>query len=558
MNADRRALVLAGIVACLLSGWSSSSIADEPAPALEAEIDRWTEKAWEAEGVEPAGVSSDAEFFRRLHLDLAGVIPSAEAAREFLADTSGDKRERAIERLLASPDFARHFAGLATNWLIARNPANRVQSREPFRAWLESKLLEKAGWDAIARDVITASGDSAQSPATLFHLANGPRPDALTSETSRVFLGVQVQCAQCHDHPFTEMKRDEFWGLAAFYTQVQRQRGKEQNQFGVVDREARPAPNDRPRRKQGKQAARSSPDAGAGTPAIRIPEDPTRRLIAGRFLDGTAPPAAAGTPFRKLLADWMTSRENPYFAKALVNRVWDALFGRGLVMPVDDMIPSAPCTHPELLEVLAKRFAESGYDLRFLFGAIARSRAYQLSSRAGAEAAAGPEADPEKRARLFGVRQLRPLSPEQLYDSMARATGAEGRDDVERRARGNARRGNAGTRERVIGLFASMENPDNPSEREWNIPVALFLMNGPLVNRRSPALERALSLKPEAALEALYLGTLSRFPEPDERAKLDELLDRPGDGGEGFKTDREGLQALFWSLVNSSEFAINH
>ncbi len=243
-----------------------------------------------------------------------------------------------------------------------RWPTTSGSRADRFRQWLAGRFNTKT-WDRIATELLTATGKMEENPAVIYLIEGRlPRtvPD-LTDLTSRYFLGVRLNCAQCHDHPFVKWTQQDFWGMAAFFTQIQTPgKPKQVYQVGVKD--------------DPELTLASLKDAG--TPDGFLPRPPT-------FLGGEELPAGKGTTNRAALAAWMTSPENPYFARAMVNRTWWRLFGRGIVNPVDDMHAANPPSHPELLDLLARQFAESGFDLKFLTRAIVSSRAYQRTSRPG-------------------------------------------------------------------------------------------------------------------------------------------------------------------------------
>lgn len=520
-------------------------------PGLSGRIDGLIEKFWKIDDLTPAPLSGDAEFFRRVNLDLAGRIPARQEAADFLDDTAPDKRARAIARLLESPDFARHFSTVILNWLIPRQPKNNISSREDFRKWLETRLAERQSWRSIAHDIIVASGSADKNPQISFLLANGPTPQDAAAETSRLFLGVQIQCAQCHDHPFTDWKREDFWELAAFYSQVRKERTKSK-QNALTD-----APGKSRGRSNGEN--RQPPQ-----PSIRIPD--TKTTVAGQFLDGSEAEVPKGTPFRIALADWVTSPENPYFAQAMVNRVWGYLFGRGFVNPVDNFLPDEDPSHPELLDVLSREFTASDFDLRFLLGAITGTRTYQLTSRADgdppvAQSAGKIDAEEEEEESgegqldeamgLFAQRTLRALSPEQFYDSVSRATGVVAKAPAPKKGRRVT-----SARDRVVAILASAENPDAAATYEGSIPLTLYLMNSSFINNRKiPSVEKIVAGRsdrpPDRLLDELFLTALSRRPDAAEGEEFLRFLRESEDPG-------EAARSIFWSLLNSSEFALNH
>jgi hypothetical protein len=514
-------------------------------------VDEVLRCAWTKEGLSPAPRSGDAEFFRRVHLDLAGAIPRADEVAAFLADASGDKRERLVDRLLDSEAFARHWSTVLSNWTIPREPQNPAGDREAYRRWLEERLASAQGWDEVVRSLLTASGSMSEAPAVAFFAANGPTPQDLAGQAAKLFLGIQVQCAQCHDHPFTDWKQDDFWGLAAFFSQVKREKGKDKTAVSIVDQPAKAAAVPKEKGK-GKGAAVEAAAKPRG-PRIQIPE--TKKVVEGKFLDGTRPGELEFTAYRTALADWITSPHNAYFPRATVNRLWAYFFQRGFVEPVDDFLPDSECVHPEALGLLSRDFVTSGFRLRFLIGAIVKTEAYQLTTAQAAAEPAGTDKRAEKAVRLFAALTPRALSPEQLYDSIARAQGTEA-DGAAKEASPKTKDGKGSPqsrRDRAVAALAAAENPDSPQRYEGSIPVALFLMNGGLVHAKSPFVEDLLSRRPPPAevVDALFLTALSRPPDPEEREHFIAHLNASGEL-------REATRRAFWSLLNTSEFALNH
>ena len=267
-----------------------------------------------------------------------------------------------------------------------------------FEAWLRKKIAEDAGYDQIVREVLTVrlggqgrrggnAFDPRAEPSPLaYYVAKDAKPENLAAGTARTFLGIQLECAQCHNHPFDQWKREQFWGLAAFFA-------------GVT--------------KQGKDESLGSIREIADRRELVIPD--TNKVVKAAFLDGKKPQSGAARSGRELLADWVIAADNPYFARAAVNRVWARFFGTGIVDPVDDLRADNPPSHPELLDLLAREFRSHGYDLKFLIRAITATKAYGLTSAVGRSEMAP--------ANLFAAMPVRTLSPGQLFETLAQATG---------------------------------------------------------------------------------------------------------------------------------------
>jgi hypothetical protein len=502
----------------------------EEVRALAARIDKHLAAGWSAAGVTPAPLANDAEFLRRVYLDVAGRIPSVAEARAFLQDTAPDKRERLVERLLASPRYVTHWVNVWRALLLPEASAsNQTRRLTPgFETWLREQLAKNAGYDAMTRELLTAPIDTSSPRFAVFNvgqssnplayfLAKESLPENLAAATARVFLGIRLECAQCHDHPFADWKRDQFWNLAAFYSGLQSQ---SQGGFAFGLQET----GDRRE--------------------MTIPG--TQRVVQAKFPDGSEPTWAAQLSARRTLANWITAPQNPYFARATVNRIWYQLFGQGIVEPVDEMVGAeSTASHPELLNELAGAFAAHNYDLKFLIRALTASRAYQLTS-------AGKQPGQDD-LRLFARMPLRGLSAEQLLDSLVQATGHQ--DTVSRNA-------TAG-RDELLNKFT--EQNDRPTEFQTTILQALALMNGRLIADQT-ALERseflaaiidAPFLDTAEQIETLYLATLSRPPRPKEMERAKRFIENSaGENREAVR--KQALADLFWALLNSGEFLINH
>ena len=337
--------------------------ADSPPQAKEAEalaacLDQLLAARWDGAKVKPAAPADDAEFMRRIYLDLTGTIPPVSEVRAFLADTAADKRRRLIDRLLNGPDYVSHFTNV---WRAAWLPdggadVDNLGLRGGFEAWLRVRLAENAGYDRMVREIVTSAAavnprtELSEIPFAMaqpgdvspagFYLANENKPEKLAGSTSRLFLSLRLECAQCHNHPFAEWTREQFWEYAAFFA-------------GVAN--------------------------GSNAKAIAIPN--LGKTVQARFPDGTELGVKNGANPRVALADWMTSADNKYFARAGVNRVWAHFFGLGLAEPVDDLLREGGKN--EMLDELARQFADHKFDLKFLIRTIVSTRAYQLLAAAG-------------------------------------------------------------------------------------------------------------------------------------------------------------------------------
>ncbi|HEX3601516.1 MAG TPA: DUF1549 domain-containing protein, partial [Lacipirellulaceae bacterium] len=326
---------------------------------LSQRIDDELSKIWQANGIQPVETATDAEFVRRLYLDLTGRIPNVSEIEEFLEDPAANRRERLVDRLLVHRDHATHLAGVWRGILLPEGvDLSRLGGTTKFDQWLADRFAANMPYDQIVRELVLAQGRVSESGPLLFYAALKLNPEELAARTSRAFLGVRMDCAQCHDHPFDQqISQHDFWGLAAFFARISRPQGKMEATSPVLQ----VRDNDR-----GEVTIPQSEE-------VVPPRLPHAATDAQDTLDGPAR--------RQQLAEWLTSPHNGQFARAIVNRVWANLFGRGLVEPVDDMRAANQPIAPEVLDTLSRDFVASGFDLRRLHRAIVLTKTYQLSSQ---------------------------------------------------------------------------------------------------------------------------------------------------------------------------------
>jgi Protein of unknown function (DUF1549)/Protein of unknown function (DUF1553) len=515
---------------CESPGTHSPGPVDSTGPQtrdFSGEIDRALSASWTAARVEPADAADDSEFMRRVYLDLTGKIPSVERARKFLADGAPDKRERLVDELLNGAVYAAHFANTWREVLLAgTNPELRTSVPE-LESWLRLRFAANTPYDQLAAELIAASSvgpsrRARQTAATIpspiaFFQANQRKPESLAASTSSVFLGVQVQCAQCHDHPFAKWRRTDFWSLAAFF------RGVDQGVAATGDPMA-------------VALVDSFDRSGLPIPGGKV-------TAAPRFLDGTEPTWTPELGNRAALAQWISRPDNPFFARAAVNRVWSQFFGRNLAPPPDSA-DSAPAGHAELLQELAGQFVASGYDLKKLVRAIVLSRAYQLSSKSRTLQG--------EQSIYFAIMPVRRMTADQLYDSLVQATGFY----EPPASRSQQPFQNDSARVEFRNTFA--DETAEATETQTSIVQALAMMNGRLTNgatnvensKTLSAVVGAPFLDTSGRLETLFLAAFSRRPSDEETAKF---LAYAKSGHEDKR-----LADIFWALLNSTEFALNH
>jgi hypothetical protein len=497
--------------------WASDRARGNDAQALADLIDRHIKARLEAEGMTSAPRADDAEFLRRVYLDLHGVVPTGKQAAAFLDSLDEHKRAEVIDELLSSPRYGEYFADLWRDRLISPLVNEQRMQSDRFGDWLTERFNDNVGWDRIAFELLTATGRLDENPAVTW-LIEGRHPLGVTDLadlSSRYFLGVRLNCCQCHDHPQVAWKRQDYWGLAAFFAQIQTPgRPKVVYLAGVRD------------------DSKMTLATLAGGDAIE-----GLQVVPPTFLSGEQLPDGK-QPYRVALAEWITSPENPYFARAAVNRTWWHFFGRGIVNPVDDMHTGNLPSHPELLDELSRRFAESGFDLKLLCRAIVLSRTYQQTSRPGKQG----DAD----ALLLARMPIKVLAPAQLFDSLVLVLGPPSKTpalDVR-----------PGARNEFCQFFAADGDPD-PTRYERGIPHVLRLMNSPqFAGRNVAALVSRLDpdRSPDAVLDELFLTVLSRRPTQAEVGLVRGELRTSG------ASPQSVYRELAWALLMSSEFSLNH
>ncbi len=514
-------------------------------PATPAEIDRLLEQHLKADKLTASPRVTDEQFVRRVYLDLTGKVPTAAQSEAFVKDSDPQKRARLIDALLASEAFSRHLAKHWRDVMLSRATSSLVFIRFPRQSALEQWLFEqfqaKKSWGEISRDLLTAEGGLKLTEPTKngqvgFLMAHAQADAAVerASDTARVFLGIQIQCAQCHDHPSDIWKRQQFHELTAFFGKL-----AERPVF------AEPQGQGQQRRIEGfRLAARPFGE-------YRMPDrdDPKKTYaVQPRFLTGDAPPPArTDLDRRKALAKFVTAPDNYWFSAAFANRVWGDLTGQGFYQPVDNMGPLQEATYPDVLFRLAASFRATDYDIRGLYRLVMNTEAYQRQSRVGDS--------PGDHLRCTARYPTR-MSADELWDAVASALGPFPQGP----GRGRPGPGGGGPFRRQFGLafqFRQLFDFDpsiKPDEVEGSVPQALMLMNNQQLNARMKAtgdtpLARVLKDHPQddKAIEQVYLRTLGRKPTPREMRRCREHVKQVGKRAEAFED-------ILWALVNSTEF----
>lgn len=498
------------VAALLLLGQAQA--AGHSAPELAKQIDQQVQVRLEAEKVKASPLCDDAEFIRRAYLDLNGVIPPADKVTEFLDSKDTAKRAKLIDELLASPNFGKRMADIWLGLLKDPSADNRPLNFNPLHVWLAEKFNANTRWDKFVSELVTASGPMDKNGAVIYFFSNNT-VDKMTDSVTKLFLGVQLKCAQCHNHPFTDWKQQDYWGMAQFFTKVRLN--------GVPLAAA----------KEGGLVPAVNEDGGKGK-VLMLPDSAMK--VASKFLQGDSPPMPDG-PYRPVLAQWLVAKENPFFARAMTNRLWHQFFGRGIVNPVDDMHKDNAPSHPELLGLLSEQLMASDFDVKHLIRAFCNSQTYQRTSK--------PLAENAKDEVLFSKMAIKVMTPEQLYDSLEAVLG---RNDARTKAAVIKQR------DAFVDFFAG-EDGASPTEYQAGVPQALRLMNADLFNNPNNQLLLDVNKlgKPEQAIERLFLGTLSRRPTATESQKLLGHVGKAGDA-------KTAYSDILWALLNSSEFTLNH
>ena len=518
-----------------------------------------------------AAAASGAEFLRRVYLDLTGVVPDAKTAREFLDDADKAKREKLIDSLLASEAFARHMAIVLDVTLMERRPDKFVTTPE-WRGWLQKSMAENKPLNQLVREILGSDGvDEKLRPAAKFYLDRAVAKDVLVRDIGRLFLGVDLQCAQCHDYPdIDDYLHRHYHGLSVFVAGSKTFRQPD-GKFVLQETVLREV----------EFASVFEPDKTNKTgprlieALLEVPEFPEGE----EYVEKPARTVRSVPKFslRKLLSERLPADETPEFARNLANRLWAMMMGRGIVHPLDARHSSNPPSHPELLKALSGRLVDSKYDLRVFLRELALSQTYQRSSLV--PDGVDPDELPED---LFAVATMKGLSPEQLFESLLTATSAkvilekqidevlaeeaaesetkeeEDQEPDEKKIAEARQKKRAEMVAEFVKVFGSV--PGQPqAEFSASLPQALFLANNETVADWVPAGSGNLAARltalddPKQIADELFLAVLSRRPDDVERQAIVEIL-YEASGGDRARV----IAALVWSRLASAEFRLNH
>ncbi|MCA9130031.1 MAG: DUF1549 domain-containing protein [Planctomycetales bacterium] len=501
---------------------------EERSKAMSERVDQLLEEQMRELHWEPAGPCDDAAFLRRAHLDLSGTPPSGRQVLAFVADSSENKRMHLVDQLVSSPASHAYLASTWASWMLPEDSGqNPFGDRNAgLENWLRDRFAENLRYDRLVADLLVATGSTQNGPTAFFVALEG-KPEKLAAKTARVFMGVQLDCAECHDHPFDDWKQQDFWGLAAYFARV---------------------------------SAADTPTMASVTDLeegeVMIPD--TSTVVAPKPLVNTGFSGLDSGTRRQQLTLWLTARENPFLARATVNRVWALLFGQGLIEPVDDMRSLEMASHPQLLSELSDYFASTDYNLRALIATLAKTRAYGRSTL-------------HTRGKVprdsYATMAVKPLTQLQLATSL---------EHVGRQIAGPNAEAMRGLLQRQLGILRG-----EASEAKLGIVSALVTLHGNSIDTLSrPDSSRLLKaldapfMDEEKQLRWLFLSVLNRLPSDDEIAGIAKGIrtnqfattevsasaannasptadsDQVASGSESWQSD------LLWALLNSSEFAM--
>jgi hypothetical protein len=472
--------------------------------------------------IAPSGLCDDEAFLRRVTLDVIGLMPTADEYQRFMGSKAPDKRAKLIDELLERKEFSELWVNKWAELLQVRTIPNIISQKGMFLYynWLVEKLSKNTPMDQFVQELLGASGGTFKNPATNFYQAVQDRL-LLSENVAQVFMGMRIQCAQCHNHPFDRWTQDDYYGFAAFFSQVGRKGGEDYRETIVYN-------------------------SGGG----EVNHPVGGRVMKPKFLGGETPDVT-GKDRRVILAKWIASPQNPWFARSFANRVWAHFMGAGIIEPVDDVRVSNPATNPELLEALGKQFTDTRYDLKALVRDICNSRTYQRSTLRN-ESNQSDE-------RNFAHALVRRIKAENLLDSISLVTDTKDKfSGLPLGARAVQIADGASstyflttfgraTRETVCSCEVKMEP---------TLSQALHLLNGDTVNakiQQGGLVPKLLKEKktPEERITELYVRCLARKP---SREEIDKIAPTMGEGAD----QAQALEDVFWALLNSREFLFNH
>jgi len=480
-------------------------------------IDELVDKKLAKLNVSPSELCDDAEFLRRITLDLTGTLPTADAARKFLADTSKKKRAKLVEALLNTPEFADLWAMRWADLLRVERAALGHERAYGYYKWIRDSVAENKPFDQFARELVTAEGPTSEVGAANFYRVV-TRPGDMAGTLSQVFLGVRIGCAECHHHPFDRWGQADYYGMVGFFAPV---------------------------------SARGDAVLSTGDPVTSHPR--TKKPVFTHALGVAMPEADPKGDRRLVLANWMTNPDNPFFARNLSNRVWAWMLGAGIVEPVDDVRATNPPSNPELLDALAKFAIDNKYDVKRLIALVAASRVYQTSSR--------PNETNEKDERNFSRGLFKRPDAEVLLDMVCQATGVAEKFTGSPGVSRAVQLWDSKARHDFLKLFGRPVRAtacECERTREPSVAQVLNLLNSPdmqaKLSHEAGAVARLVREQKDDAklVEELYLTFFARLPSSEDLKVATEHLRKRS------ATRRQAAEDLAWAMLNSTEFVFNH
>ena len=502
-------------------------------------IDELVFKKLKTVGMPPSAVCDDATFIRRVTIDIAGRLPTPDETQRFLASTNTAKRDRLIDALIDSPDYADYFANKwSALFRNKRADGNQARGTYAFHGWIRDSLLANKPFDQFVREILSASGDIAQNPPVAWY-RQVREPTTQLEDTAQLLLGQRLQCAQCHHHPYEKWSQNDYYSFAAFFSRVGRKGGSQMGEEIIYHRRGVAEATNKKTKLPVKAAGLGAPVAG-----LAADDDP-----------------------RQTLVDWMTSKDNRYFARSLANRYWKHFLNRGLVEPEDDLRETNPPTNPELLDALGKSFVESGYDLKKLVRAICRSQTYQLSAIPNQFNAI----DKQNYSRYYPKR----LTAEVLFDAVNQVAKSENKwDGLPAGTRAVCLPDNSFNSSayflQVFGRPESASACECERSQDASLAQSLHLLNSKDMQAKiSDDKARAALLAADTVrsddekVAELYRWAFSRDPKAEELQTAKTYLEKGAtkssdDKGNAVNGKRQAYEDIVWALLNTKEFLFNH
>ena len=485
-------------------------------------IDRLVAKKWGKLNLAPSPSCNDATFLRRAYLDCIGRLPSVEETKSFLGDLDPDKRQKLMKHLLSRDEYADFWALKWADLLRVNSEELGAKNAMVFDRWLRESFRANKPYDDFIQELITAQGSNFRDRPVNFY-KGFPKPNDVTIAVSQIFLGIRLECAQCHHHPYEKWGQDDFYGLAAFFARLQRKRGTDGEELLFA----------------GDKGEVKHPNQGV--------------VMAARVLGGEPIDETDGVDRRIHLANWMTRPDNPFVAQTLVNRIWGHFMGRGLVDPIDDMRDTNPATNEELLDALAKEFVEHDFDLKHIIATITSAKVYALSSLPNQ----WNLRDTDNFSRVYRKR----LSAEVLFDAVCDVTETQPTFDGMPPGTRAVQLWNNRLPSSFLDVFGRPERKtvcECERTMETSLAQVMHLMNAPSVNDRiqSPTGRAARlarsDLSDDDIMNELFLATLNRLPTDPERTNARTAFQSPNAGR------RQATEDILWALLNTAEFVLNH